>query len=283
MCPMCNDESETVLHSLLQCSFARECFQVLNVNVSHSEINSLGDWLLLIFDQCSSTEINKVAMLCWMIWKVRNELVWNQKSKGVSNVVESASMVLNQWQIAQDKSFVNHLSFMTQDDGFEHWRLPMANRVKVNVDAAIFEASNRYSFAIVVRGSTGELIQAMSSCREGNVTPDVAEGIAIREALSWVKTQSRSGYEIETDWLLLVQAIRSDSIFLTYLGRIIEECKALLTDLKDRDVILRFVKRSANNVSHYLARYSSLLADRIWRMSDVHPAFHNVLLSDLLS
>lgn len=82
------------------------------------------------------------------------------------------------------------------------------------------------------------------------MAPEVAEGLGLKEVLSWVKRQSYHGYEVETDCLLLVQAIRNKSSCLSYLGRIVEECKSLLDDLKQKNVILRFVRRSANNVSH---------------------------------
>lgn len=89
--------------------------------------------------------------------------------------------------------------------------------------------------------------------------------------------------EVETDCLQAVQAIRSSITSLSYLGRVIEDCRALLKGLKDQNVLIRFVKRLANRVSHYLARYSCSIADRIWGVGDVHSEFQNVLLNDLRS
>lgn len=53
-------------------------------------------------------------------------------------------------------------------------------------------------------------------------------------------------------------------MLLSYFGRIIQECRVLLSDLKDKGVVLRFVKRSKNNVAHFLAGYYFLLADRVY-------------------
>lgn len=55
----------------------------------------------------------------------------------------------------------------------------------------------------------------------------------------------------------------------------------LLSELKNRGVSLKFVKRSTNNVAHYLARYSCSIDDRIWWMSNAHPKFIHVLKNDL--
>lgn len=124
---------------------------------------------------------------------------------------------------------------MTQDDEHEHWSIPADNRIKVNVDAVIFESPNCYSYAVVARGQEGEFIEALSIYKEGKVTPEVAEGIDIREALSWVKAQQfYGGVEVETDCLIMVQAIRSGVTLQSYLGRIVDECKELLSELKDK-------------------------------------------------
>lgn len=63
----------------------------------------------------------------------------------------------------------------------------MKNRVKVNVDATIFDSSNCYSVVIVARSHTKEFIEALSSCKAGRVAPELAEGIGMKEVLSWVK------------------------------------------------------------------------------------------------
>ncbi|XP_074351531.1 uncharacterized protein LOC141690649 [Apium graveolens] len=170
---------------------------------------------------------------------------------------------------------------MTHNDGKEHWEYPRNGDLKVNTDAAIFTNSNRYSFSMVARDHLGELVEAKSSCKQGTIDPVLAEAIGIREALSWVKEHGWCGTAVETDCLAMVQAIRCSSVTLSYLGRVIDECKGLLAQLKERNVTLMFVKRSANKVAHYLARHSNSIADRSWRMEDVSPDFYRVMLDDL--
>lgn len=89
--------------------------------------------------------------------------------------------------------------------------------------------------------------------------------------------------EIESECLQVVQFIRSSKTSPSYLGRVVKECRKLLVSLKDQNILFRFVKRSANNVAHYLARYScsAAVAVRKLRMGNVHFKFRNVLLNDL--
>lgn len=72
-------------------------------------------------------------------------------------------------------------------------------------------------------------------------------------------------------------------MFMSYLGRIVEECKELLGERKDKNIFLHFLKRSANNVSHYLASYNSSVADRRWGMRDVHPELLLAMSRDLMN
>lgn len=73
---------------------------------------------------------------------------------------------------------------------------------------------------------------------------------------------------------------KSLSVNLSYLGRVIDECKELLSGLGDSKVFLKFVKRSANMMAHFVARHSSSIAERIWRGDYARPDFISVMLND---
>lgn len=63
--------------------------------------------------------------------------------------------------------------------------------------------------------------------------------MGIHEALSWVKKKECTNVMIEMDCLSLVQAIRCASTNLSFLGRLINDRKSLMTSLKEQNVILR--------------------------------------------
>lgn len=109
-------------------------------------------------------------MISWMLWKNKNEVVWNQKGTDFSSTVTSAFFIFNQWKFVQDKSFSISMGFMTQEDGSEQWRGPTADRVKVNSDAALFENPDRYNHAFIVRDHCGSLIEARSKCYHGAIS-----------------------------------------------------------------------------------------------------------------
>lgn len=112
------------------------------------------------------------------------------------------------------------------------------------------------------RDSSGMVREAFASCHWGSVDPGIAEAIGVREALSWIKRKEWAKGEIESNCLIVVQAIQSSVEMISYFGSIISDCRVLLRELKH--VVLRFVKRSANRVAHNLARASSIVSDRVY-------------------
>ncbi|XP_074337025.1 uncharacterized protein LOC141674201 [Apium graveolens] len=242
MCPSCNNEPETALHTLVTCQFSRACWDKVGMSFMPDSNTSFLSWLDTVLNVYTGKDVRMKVMVCWALWKARNELVWDQKGREVTEIITSAATVLNQWSNAQDKNFDCFLGFITQEEGDEQWTLPTQDTIKLNTDAAIFEELNRYSFSLVARNHRGKIVDALAKCHQGTIRPEMAEIMGIREALSWVKTQPGKGFVVETDSLVAVQAIRSSAIKLSYLGRIIEDCKTLLGELKDKEVSLRFIR-----------------------------------------
>lgn len=104
----------------------------------------------------------------------------------------------------------------------------------------------------MARDHEGRLIAAVSNCQQGRMAPEIAQAIGLREVLSWIKGQPWVVVTVETDCLVLVQAVKSSIKMESYFGGIVNYCKTLLAEMSQMSLI--FVKRSANRVAHYLAR-----------------------------
>ena len=159
--------------------------------------------------------------------------------------------------------------------------IPKENQTKVNTDAAVFGPSNCYSFAFAARNHKGELVEARSSFKEGSISPECVEVMGIREALSWIKAKQLNEVIVETGCLAAVQAIRGSAAMTSYFGGLIQECRDLMKEVKDKGVIFNFVKRSANNLAHAFASCSYSVDDRIWKANEASPEIIHVLRNDL--
>lgn len=81
------------------------------------------DWLSHVFSMYNGEQRRAIEMLCWAIWRCRNELIWRQKGADILVVVLVSKSVLHQWELAQDKSFNLSMSLVDANDGAETFGL----------------------------------------------------------------------------------------------------------------------------------------------------------------
>uniref|UniRef100_A0A803P625 RNase H type-1 domain-containing protein n=1 Tax=Cannabis sativa TaxID=3483 RepID=A0A803P625_CANSA len=222
-----------------------DCLPTKNV----IEISACAGWLEAMFKQVEKAKRDDIAVLCWALWKTRNELL-----------------------------LVPTTTFLIEEDGWETWQRPPATKLKINVDAATFDNNGTFSFVCVARDANGSLVEAITRCQTRNTTLELAEAMGVREAISWIKQKAWYGTVVETDCLSVVQAIRSNLPFLSYFGSIISDCKLFLEQM--RDVSVNFIRRSTKRVAHSLARASYFVVDRTLRSNDVFIELLHVIVND---
>lgn len=193
-------------------------------------------------------------MVCWYLWKSRNEVVWNKKFTKVYIIIARAKQYLEQWRNAQRHVSVSNFTLLVDGDGSSTWVRPPEFEIKISVDAAMFCESNASEIGLVVRGSNGEVLQAKTVLFNELLDPDMAELLAMKEALSWSKDWPWQKIIIESDCLGVVQSIRSSVPMTSPFGLRVMEYRRMLQDQKT--VSLLFIKWSANMVAHALARVS---------------------------
>lgn len=278
LCPLCQQQRESISHCLVQCSFARSCWARVDVETDMEAGISFATWLDGCLKLTQGETRKMIAMVCWTIWTAQNDQVWNNKGATFDGVIGLAYTTLDQWSKAQDRNKISEAAFLTAEDGSERWSKPISTILKINVDAALFAEMGKYSYACVVRDSRGQFLEAISSCKQGMVNPEMAEVLGVREALSWIKRKSWQRVVVESDSLLVIQSIRSSVSMMSYFGSIVEECRSMLKELPE--VKLLFIRRSANSVVHHIARVSYYVADLVVRSVDVSPDLLDVIMQD---
>ncbi|RAL40079.1 hypothetical protein DM860_008219 [Cuscuta australis] len=121
------------------------------------------------------------------------------------------------------------------------------------VDAAFAPDSGRVAFGCALFSPSNCFLAAINGELVCSPDPLMAEAMACREALSWIKTLDIHNVEILMDCQLVVSAISDTSFSLTsYFGSLIVECKALLVGFCSSSI--SFVRRELNVVAHSLER-----------------------------
>ncbi|XP_030494821.2 uncharacterized protein LOC115710603 [Cannabis sativa] len=242
--------------------------------------HSFLDWCISSFQRMEKEDRELLVAVAWAIWNARNDRVWQNKIKTVENIVMSAKCYLSQWKHAHSSGLELLSAGLNQGDGAEHWVPPIENNVKVNVDAAIFEASRQFGVGWVARDARGLLIHGHTKLFNVQATPELAEAVGIREALSWIKSSGLQQVVLETDCLSIVQALRSSIVMISTFGQVVNECKALLNDL--RTISIYFIHRSANTVAHELARASVSFPDCNFSLDSVPTVLLHVLVTNMI-
>ncbi|KAL8098499.1 hypothetical protein AgCh_031317 [Apium graveolens] len=281
LCPVCQEDAESVLHCLVQCRYAAFCWRIFKPDLCITEYRDFVDWLDQMLRNQPVNTSGKIITLCWSVWRARNGLIWNQRSWNSMRIVAKAWEYLSQWKSAQGRYQSAPLQPPVQEDGAVYWVKPQHEVVKITVDAAIMEHQGVSGIGLIARDHAGNLILARTRCIVEIMNPTLAEAIAVKEALSWVKELPGANFVIESDCLVVVQLIRSATPMRSRIGQIIEECRRSLQELNN--VKLYFVKRSANMSAHELAHVAHIYPDRIFEWSSVPDKVKVCILEDRLS
>ena len=130
----------------------------------------------------------------------------------------------------------------------------------------------------MVRDENGAMVIARNERIRGMLDPAIAEVMSCREALSWLKSLGLNKVILESDAQFVIQSILNPKVDVSYFGSLINDCRSLAKDLGECSFV--FVKRSANQVAHVLAKAIGSEFDQgVW--TSVPPLFLiNVLTFD---
>ncbi|KAL8132768.1 hypothetical protein AgCh_008304 [Apium graveolens] len=250
----------------------------LEVTYQGVDADSFGRWLESVFEKSKKEEHAEIVSLCWAIWNAINQFVWDNKKSSVDGVLTSMRQYLADYSRAKKFSTQALYQFIEHGDGAQVWVRPKNGAVKVTVDAAIFTESSSYGIGMLARNDKGEVIYGRSESYQGNVCAEFAEAMAVKEALSWCKLNKWQETVIESDFLSVVQVVRSSIKMRSPFGHIIRECREILKEL---NIELFYIKRSANEAAHVLARESSSFPGRVFDGRSVSISLESIMLNDL--
>jgi ribonuclease HI len=105
---------------------------------------------------------------------------------------------------------------------------------------------------IVIQNHIGQCVAACSELHEEVMTPEVAEALALRRALSLAGDEGFSKIMIVSDCLSLVQRVLAPSMDRSSVGVVVHDIKALAQDFEAFS--LSHVYHQFNESTHILAR-----------------------------
>ncbi|XP_019155488.1 PREDICTED: uncharacterized protein LOC109152296 [Ipomoea nil] len=231
--------------------------------------------------------IYAVAIL-YYIWRARNGAVWDACLSRPQKVIAMASSAVHSWRIAHpthvqlqaDAAVVDHggaptalllnaatntaepavngllpmtsAVMMPHEHQLPQTIAPHADPLKCYVDAAYDPQTNKAAAGAIILDAQGGYISAMTTPISDCFTPLMAEALACKEVLSWLRDRGINSIQLFTDCLVLQQYLSSTTqSSRSYLGYAIDSCRTSM--LTFENCLIRHVPILDNYLAHTLA------------------------------
>ncbi|RAL42713.1 hypothetical protein DM860_009220 [Cuscuta australis] len=208
-------------------------------------LNSKKVWATL-----DGAQLEVVAAVLSGIWQARNSVVWELKLPLPRQTWNLAAHNLEAWRHLvhfhappPEPDLRQHIHAVPQGSDFEFtcW-----------FDAGFEEQTGRATFGAVLLSHEGRFVAAMNGPLFDVLSPLMAETLACKETLVWLKARDTSNVRLFSDCSTLCHYLGSASTTSrTYIGIYFHECKVLLRTFTNCSV--SFVPRSSNSLAHLLA------------------------------
>ncbi|XP_057416032.1 uncharacterized protein LOC130710699 [Lotus japonicus] len=257
LCPLCGEHrEETPFHLFLNCNWARQVWFMSDLAIKSGEVaTELDNWLLQMKEIVSLDVMDQVAMICWSIWKSRNDCIFNKIVPDPKRATEIATSMRLDWLTYQPQ---NKGSRSVPSDPV--WTPPPAGLMKLNFDAG-WAGEKGSGFGLVVRNDNGGFQVASSHYEDCRREPLIAEAMCFRWALNLAANWGLDSLVFSSDCQQLVKAFHCPSDFPS-LAHIMLDCTQLVNSF--RNFSFCFDYRQTNRVAHALAAESHLYKDCEW-------------------
>lgn len=112
--------------------------------------------------------------------------------------------------------------------GPRNTRTPLALQdgfIRCQVDVVIFHGQEKRGFRVVILDRDGKFMAAVNGPIERVIDPHLAEAIACREAMAWVKERGYTKVHLKLDCLNVINEIKTHKLDFSYSGPIITQCR----------------------------------------------------------
>ncbi|XP_059070959.1 uncharacterized protein LOC131862033 [Cryptomeria japonica] len=237
ICVMCKSNEETINHLLMECPFARQCWNWLcqSLRWVSTPASTLKNWIKSwpILNQKSlwgSLWLIAPSMLLWQIWKERNCRIFEGKENSLEKFLEKIKTNIS--EVANLKSHCRRIEYISDWDkknqmewGNLHplninvvskqakwsnakWEPPKAGWIKLNFDGAAKGNPGAAGYGSIIRDEKGTILGSISGSL-GTASNNEAEAMALVRGLKYCSEKNYQYVEVEGDSQILVNAIKN--------------------------------------------------------------------------
>ncbi|XP_039683130.1 uncharacterized protein [Medicago truncatula] len=208
ICPLCFEEEETPEHLFMCCRFSQQtCFSLtLGLHVpSHCCLKLwMSDWL----NKKDHLAAQIFGITLWKIWQGRNQLLFQHQQFNPIQIVLSAVDFIYEFNAAN----ITVAAVSRVINSPASWSPPPSGALQLNVDAACFKDESVGS-GMVIRDNRGAVEFAATKLEKRQLSPNLAEALALRWCLQWILTTNQEGkFIIESDSEVTVNCLKGRNL-----------------------------------------------------------------------
>ncbi|KAK3188190.1 hypothetical protein Dsin_027751 [Dipteronia sinensis] len=221
LCPRCHNRYETMSHAL---------------------------WVVEIFLRLSGLMRLSFFVSSFGDWFCRNQLVQNLGNLDLGDVVNWATTYLDEWRSINVMAPVS----ASRNGGlFSRWRPPAEGFWKINTDAASCCKDRLIGMSCIIRDAYGKVKMADVRKLTAMVPLIVVEALAVKCGIHMALEAALVTFQIETDYLQVVNLVRAGSPSSGDVGPIIDKISGFLHSMPSCSI--DHISRKGNNAAHFLA------------------------------
>ncbi|VFQ58846.1 unnamed protein product [Cuscuta campestris] len=164
--------------------FARQVWTTSILGWYMPHVNDFVAWLEKIFNLFNQRDQALVFHILCSIWKTRNDRVWRGKNSTPIGTWLKAKAHFEEWW-----SLAPPMAGTPVGVTGSSWSRPRDGFVKVNIDASTGLVDDMMGVGFITRNDLGVFLAAKNKSFRGSYGPREAEAVAVKEALSWIKSK----------------------------------------------------------------------------------------------
>ena len=215
------------------------------------------------------------ASITWTIWSRHNQLQTSNKALPLSQVIPSATQMLQEFTNVQPANPVQTVSLHRS---LPKWEPPPTSHLKVNFDGAVFRETEEVGLGVVARDSHGKVLATLAKKIKLPSSSDEVEALVAVRAITLVLDLNLPSLIVEGDSEVVISALRKEEESFSSFGHLISSTKHSLAFCNCFS--FSHTRRLGNSLAHSFAKHTRTIVGFSMWMEDVPPEVVDVLLAD---
>ncbi|XP_019168836.1 PREDICTED: uncharacterized protein LOC109164742 [Ipomoea nil] len=217
-CAMCGTAHEDIVHSLITCGYTTNIWAQSHLPIPNSVTNVFSHWFNDLMNVLDDNEIIYAVAILYYTWRARNGAVWDACLPRPQKILAMTSSTVHSWKVAHPTHAQPQTNMAVAEQGgmptimppttvnatavpavhglpqssavMRPEEQPIASDVEPLMcyfDAEYNPQTNKAAAGAIILDTQGGYISAMTTPMSDCFTPLMAEALACKEVLSWLR------------------------------------------------------------------------------------------------